>query len=126
MAGPSAWFKAERGAGLRSAGAGGQQAERPLVLGARALLVVLGGVELPEEVVHLIVAALHPVEALERGARPATVVAPGHELAGALERFRVVRLDVEQRAVGPQGHAVARGREVAAAAPPPPLPTPRT
>src|SRR5258708_10539694 len=108
-------FKTDRGSSFRSSGAGGQQAERAGVLGARALLVVLGGVELPEQVVHLVVAPLHAVEALERRPRAAPVVAPGHELAGALERLRVVRLHVEQRPVGAQRGLVVRGGEAAAA-----------
>src|SRR5712692_3645668 len=99
----------------RSAGAGGQEPERPLVLDARALLVPIGRVELAQEVVDLVVAALDTVEALQRGPGPARVVAPGHELPGPLERLRVVRLHVEQRAVGAQGHVVARHREAAPA-----------
>src|SRR5260370_18416352 len=108
-------FKTDRGSSFRSSGAGGHQAERARVLGARALLVVLGGVALPEQVVHLVVSPLHAVEALERHPRAARVAAPGHELAGALERLRVVRLHVEQRPVGSQRGLVVRGGEAAAA-----------
>src|SRR5258705_296271 len=96
-----------------SAGASGQEAEGALVFDARALLVPVGRIELAQEIVDLVVAALDAVEPLEGGPGPARVVAPGHELTGPLERLRVVGLHVEQRAIGPQGHVVARHREAA-------------
>src|SRR6266850_7420141 len=96
-----------------SAGASGQEAEGALVFDARALLVPVGRIELAQEIVDLVVAALDAVEPLERGPGPARVAAPGHELTGPLERLGVVGLYVEQRPIGPQGHGVTRHRQAA-------------
>src|SRR5580704_6146250 len=94
--------------GRKSARTRRQEPERPLVLGAGSVLVVVGGVELGKKIVNFVVSAFDRVESLEGGAGPSRVLAPGQELARALEGLGVVGPDVEQGLVGAQPHVVAR------------------